>query len=358
MTMIRVLIVDDSKLIRDVLTSILNEQADIQVVGAAADAFEARDMIRDLKPDVITLDVEMPKMNGLEFLDKLMRAKPMPVVMISAATERGSEVTFRALELGAVDFVTKPKLNESTPEDYGDQIAEKIRAAKSARLKPPRRFNPEDTVTQPSIQPKRPVPVGVKTSERLIAVGASTGGTEAIREFLVGMPQDCPGIAIVQHMPENFTRMFAERLNGLCGITVKEAEHNDPILPGHAYIAPGGKHLWVKREGDQLLAKLSTEPPMNLHRPSVDFLFLSAAKFLGADAVGVLMTGMGRDGAAGLLKMKDAGAWTIAQDEATSVIFGMPREAIEADAVHEVAPLGKLRDKALAASQRKRETAK
>jgi two-component system chemotaxis response regulator CheB len=195
--------------------------------------------------------------------------------------------------------------------------------------------------------------VGVRTSDRLIAVGASTGGTEAIREFLVGMPQDCPGIAIVQHMPENFTRMFAERLNGLCSITVKEAEHNDPILPGHAYIAPGGKHLWVKREGDQLLAKLSTEPPMNLHRPSVDFLFMSAAKFLGADAVGVIMTGMGKDGAAGLLKMKEAGAWTLAQDEATSVIFGMPREAIELGAAQEVAPLGKLRERALVRSTRK-----
>ena len=351
--MIRVLVVDDSKLIRDVLTSILNEQPDIQVVGAAADAFEARDMIRDLKPDVITLDVEMPKMNGLEFLDKLMRAKPMPVVMISAATARGSEVTFRALELGAVDFVTKPKLGEETPEDYGGQIAEKIRAAKSARLRTPRKFNPEDTVTQPAFAAKRPVPVGVKTSDRIIAVGASTGGTEAIREFLVGMTPDCPGILIVQHMPENFTKMFAERLNGLCQVTVKEAEHNDPILPGHAYIAPGGKHLWVKREADQLLCKLSTEPPMNLHRPSVDFLFLSAAKFVGAEAVGVLMTGMGKDGAAGMLKMKESGAWTIAQDEATSVIFGMPREAIELGAAQEVAPLGKLREKALARVARK-----
>lgn len=349
MSKIRVLIVDDSRMIRDVLTDILKEQPDIEVVGAAADAFQARDMIKELDPDVITLDVEMPKMNGLEFLDKLMRAKPMPVVMISAATERGSEVTFRALELGAVDFVTKPKLNEQTPDDYGDQIAEKIRAAKSARLKPPRRANPEDTVTNmAAVVPKRPVPRGVKTSDKLIAVGASTGGTEAIREFLIGMPQDSPGIVIVQHMPENFTRMFAERLNGLCQIEVKEAEHNDPIMPGHAYIAPGGKHLWVKRDEGQLLCKLSTEPPMNLHRPSVDFLFLSCAKFLGADAIGVIMTGMGKDGAKGMLEMKNKGSWNIAQDEASSVIFGMPREAIELDAVHEVAPLNKLREKALA----------
>ena len=349
MSKIKVLIVDDSRMIRDVLSDILKEHDDIEVVGAAADAFQARDMIKDLEPDVITLDIEMPKMNGLEFLDKLMRAKPMPVVMISAATEKGSEVTFRALELGAVDFVTKPKLNESTPEDYGDQIAEKIRAAKSARLRPPRRASLEDTVTFPAPVIKRPVPKGIKTSERIIAVGASTGGTEAIREFLVGMPADCPGIVIVQHMPENFTRMFAERLDGLCQITVKEAEHNDPILPGHAYIAPGGKHLWVKRDEGQLLAKLSTEPPMNLHRPSVDFLFMSCAKFLGADAVGVIMTGMGKDGAQGMLKMKEKGSHNIAQDEATSVIFGMPREAIEVDAVHEVVPLGKLREKALAA---------
>jgi two-component system chemotaxis response regulator CheB len=348
MSKIKVLIVDDSRMIRDVLTDILKDQPDIEVVGAAADAFQARDMIKDLEPDVITLDIEMPKMNGLEFLDKLMRAKPMPVIMISAATERGSEVTFRALELGAVDFVTKPKLNESTPEDYGSQIAEKIRAAKSARLRVPRKVSLEDTVTLPAPLVKRPVPKGIKTSERLIAVGASTGGTEAIREFLIGMTPDCPGIVIVQHMPENFTKMFAERLDGLCQITVKEAEHNDPILPGHAYIAPGGKHLWVKRDEGQLLCKLSTEPPMNLHRPSVDFLFLSCAKFVGTDSIGVIMTGMGKDGAKGMLKMKEAGSYNIAQDEATSVIFGMPREAIEVGATHEVAPLHKLRDKALA----------
>jgi two-component system chemotaxis response regulator CheB len=356
---IRVLIVDDSRMIRDVLTAILSEQPDIEVVGGAADAFQARDMIKELNPDVVTLDVEMPRMNGLEFLDKLMRARPTPVVMISSATERGSEVTFRALELGAVDFVTKPKLAEQTPDDYGDVIAEKIRAAKSARLKVPRRQDEPVNIeaTMPPVM-KRPVPKGVKTAERIIAVGASTGGTEAIREFLVEMPVDCPGIVIVQHMPENFTRMFAERLNGLCQITVKEAEHNDPILPGHAYIAPGGKHLWVKRDEGQLLAKLSTEAPMNLHRPSVDFLFRSCAKWIGADAVGVIMTGMGRDGAEGMKAMKEKGCWNIAQDEATSVIFGMPREAIEADAVHEVVPLGRLRERALAASQRKRETAK
>ncbi len=358
---IRVLVVDDSRMIRDVLTDILNEQPDIEVVGAAADAYEARDMVRELAPDVLTLDVEMPRMSGLEFLDKLMRARPMPVVMISSFTERGSETTFRALELGAVEFVTKPKLNEQTPDDYGEMIAEKIRAAKSARLKVPRRaLDAPLAVEAPAAAPvqKRPVPRGVKTSERLIAVGASTGGTEAIREFLAAMPDDCPGIAVVQHMPENFTRMFAERLNGLCRITVKEAEHNDPILPGHAYIAPGGKHLWVKRDQGQLLVKLSTEPPMNLHRPSVDFLFLSAAQYVGADAIGVIMTGMGRDGAAGMEEMKKAGAWNIAQDEATSVIFGMPREAIERGAVHEVAPLQRLAERALARASQKKEVSR
>jgi two-component system chemotaxis response regulator CheB len=346
---IRVLIVDDSRMIRDVLTDILADQPDIEVVGTAADAFEARDKIKDLNPDVITLDVEMPKMNGLEFLDRLMRARPTPVVMISSFTERGSEITFRALELGAVEFVTKPKLNEQTPDDYGQMIAEKIRAAKSARLKGPKRVEETGSIeaTMPPVM-KRPVPRGVKTSDQVIAVGASTGGTEAIREFLVDMPVDCPGILIVQHMPENFTRMFAERLNGLCKINVKEAEHNDPILPGHAYIAPGGKHLWVKRDEGQLLAKLSTEAPMNLHRPSVDFLFMSAAKFLGADAIGVIMTGMGKDGAQGMLEMKKKGAYNLAQDEATSVIFGMPREAIELDAAHEVVPLNRMRERALA----------
>ncbi|QJR15037.1 protein-glutamate methylesterase/protein-glutamine glutaminase [Usitatibacter palustris] len=347
MNPIRVLIVDDSRMIRDVLTDILKEQPGIEVVGAAADAFEARDMIRDLKPDVVTLDVEMPRMNGLEFLDKLMRARPTPVVMISAFTERGSEVTFRALELGAVEFVTKPKLHEQTPDDYGTLIAEKIRAAKSARLRAPRRV--ETTLpTEAAVVQKRPVPRGIKTSDKLIAVGASTGGTEAIKEFLVGMPEDCPGIVIVQHMPENFTRMFAERLDGLCKIRVKEAEHNDPILPGHAYIAPGGKHLWVKRDEGALIAKLSNEPPMTLHRPAVDFLFMSCAKYVGKDCIGVIMTGMGKDGTRGMLEMRDAGAYNIAQDEATSVIFGMPREAIEAGAVHEVAPLTRLRDRALA----------
>lgn len=348
MKTIRVLIVDDSRMIRDIFTHILREQPGIEVVGAAADAYEARDMVRDLKPDVITLDVEMPKMNGLEFLDRLMRARPTPVVMISTFTERGSEVTFRALELGAVEFVTKPRLNEETPDDYGRIIADKIRAASTARLHPPRRVSGAATGSEPPVVVKRPLPRGVRTTDRLIAVGASTGGTEALREFLVGMPPDCPGIVIVQHMPENFTRMFAERLNNLCQITVKEAEHNDPVVQGHAYVAPGGKHLWVKRDEGQLLAKLSTEPPMNLHRPSVDFLFLSVAKYVGKDAIGVIMTGMGRDGAQGMLGMKEAGAWNIAQDEASSVIFGMPKEAIDAGAVHEVAHLDRLRDRVLA----------
>jgi two-component system chemotaxis response regulator CheB len=332
---IRVLIVDDSRMIREVLTHILSEHSDIEVVGAAADAYEARDLIRELRPDVVTLDVEMPKMNGLEFLDRLMRARPTPVVMISSFTERGSEVTFRALELGAVEFVTKPKLNEETPDDYGRLIADKIRAAARARLRPPRRV-----VTAAAAVVKRPVPRGVRTADCLIAVGASTGGTEALREFLVGMPEDCPGILIVQHMPENFTRMFAERLNGLCRITVKEAEHNDPVLPGHAYVAPGGKHLWVKRDEGQLLAKLSTEPPMNLHRPSVDFLFLSVARYVGADAAGVIMTGMGRDGTEGVRALKrQPDNYCVVQSRETCVVAGMPDSVLEHGLADEVQPL-------------------
>jgi len=352
---IRLLIVDDSRAIRDLLSGILGKRADIEVVGAAADAYEARDLVRELRPDVITLDVEMPRMNGLEFLDRLMRARPTPVVMISSFTRAGSDVTFRALELGAVEFVAKPKLDEQTPEGYAELVAEKVRAAASAQLRSPRRAPPESGAVPrrgPPLGAKAPVP-GEGAGKRVIAVGASTGGTEAIREFLVGMPADSPGIVIVQHMPEHFTRMFAERLDGLCAISVKEAEHNDTLLRGHAYVAPGGRHLYVAREGGRTVVKLSAEEPVNLHRPSVDFLFHSAARALGPDAVGVIMTGMGRDGARGMLAMRHAGAYTLAQDESSCVIFGMPKEAIDMGAVDEVVPLARLRDRALFAAARR-----
>lgn len=352
---IRVLIVDDSRMMRELLAGILKDRPGIEVVGAAADAYEARDLMRELRPDVVTLDVEMPRMNGLEFLDRLMRARPTPVVMISSFTRAGSDVTFRALELGAVEFVEKPRLDEQAPEGYAELIAEKIRAAASARLRPPRRAPlAHETGPRPAAAlAAKAIAGGQGASERVIAVGASTGGTEAIREFLVGMPGDCPGIVIVQHMPEHFTRMFAERLNGLCAITVREAEHNDPVLRGHAYVAPGGRHLSVARERGRTVVRLSTDEPVNLHRPSVDYLFQSAARALGPDVVGVIMTGMGRDGARGLLAMRKAGAYNLAQDEPSCVIFGMPKEAIELGAVDEVAPLARLRERALHACARR-----
>jgi len=348
--LIRVLIVDDSRMIRDVLTDILKEQPDIQVVGAAADAFEARDLIKSLNPDVITLDVEMPKMNGLEFLDRLMRAKPIPVVMISSATERGSEVTFRALELGAVDFVTKPKLNEQTPDEFGDQIAEKIRAAKSARLKAPRRADPNDTASMPAAAPvvKRPVPRGVKTSERIIAVGASTGGTEAIREVLEQMPPDAPAVVITQHIPPAFSRPFAERMNRSSAMAVCEAADGQLIVPGHAYIAPGGRHLTVVRDGARYVCRINDAPPENRHRPSVDVLFRSVAQNAGHNAVGALLTGMGDDGARGLLTLRQAGAHTLAQDEASSVVWGMPGSAVKLQAPEQVLPLERIAGQLLA----------
>jgi two-component system chemotaxis response regulator CheB len=293
---------------------------------------------------VLTLDVEMPRMNGLEFLDKLMRARPTPVVMISTATERGSEVTFRALELGAVDFVTKPKLAEQAPDDYGDIIAEKVRAAKTARLKVPKRMEDVNTSVDMTMPPvmKRPVPKGVKTSDRIIAVGASTGGTEAIREFLIGLPADCPAILIAQHIPAAFSAPFTRRMDSLCQLSVCEPHDGQLIMPGHVYIAPGGKHLLAERDGARYRCRLNDGPPVNRHCPSVDVLFRSVAQNVGPNAVGVILTGMGDDGARGLKEMRDAGAPTIAQDEASSVVWGMPGAAVKLGAVEEVLPLTKV----------------
>lgn len=350
---IRVLVVDDSKTIREILTEIINNNSDIRVIGAAADAYEARDLIKKLKPDVVTLDVEMPRMNGLEFLARLMKAHPLPVVMISTLTERGSETTLRALELGAVEFIAKPKLTPDALDGYGQEIADKIRAASRARLRLPPRVQspcfPASPAVAALLEKKRLLSTlaPAKHSTQIIAVGASTGGTEALREFLLDMPINCPGILIVQHMPEVFTKMFAERLNGLCNITIKEAENNDPVLFGHAYIAPGGKHLSVKKDGHRFIIKITEDPPVNLHRPSVDFLFQSVAKNVGNNAIGVIMTGMGRDGAQGILQMKRAGSWNFAQDEKSSVIFGMPKEAIEIGAIHDIVPLSKLCERVL-----------
>ena len=333
---IKVLIVDDSALIRGVMKEIINSQPDMEVVGAAPDPLVARDLIKQTNPDVLTLDVEMPKMDGLDFLERLMRLRPMPVVMVSSLTERGSDITMRALELGAVDFVTKPKISiESGMLEYAGLIAEKIRIAARANIRP--RIKVQGAGTQLAA-----VRNAFVSSEKLIIIGASTGGTEAIKDFLEQLPPDSPGVLITQHMPEGFTRSFANRLDKLCRISVKEAEGGERVLPGHAYLAPGHSHLLLVRSGANYMTKLDQGPPVNRHRPSVDVLFNSAALNAGKNAVGVILTGMGRDGAAGMLEMKKAGAYNLAQDEASCVVFGMPKEAIAIGATHEVAPLHEL----------------
>ncbi len=339
---IKVLIVDDSALIRSVMKEIINSQPDMEVVGMAPDPIVARDLIKQTNPDVLTLDVEMPRMDGLDFLEKLMRLRPMPVVMVSSLTERGSEITLRALELGAVDFVTKPKLSiQSGMLDYTELITEKIRTASKARITPRRIVaagDPTNATGGPLPQLRNPL----TSSEKLIVIGASTGGTEAIKDFLMQMPSDCPGILITQHMPEGFTRSFAKRLDSLCKISVLESEGGERILPGHAYIAPGHSHLLLARSGANYVTQLDTGPAVNRHRPSVDVLFNSTAVAAGKNAVGVILTGMGKDGALGMLAMKNAGAHTFAQDEASCVVFGMPREAIAIGAAQEVGALSAL----------------
>ena len=333
---IKVLVIDDSALIRSLLTEIINSQTDMEVVGAAPDPLVARDMIKQLNPDVLTLDVEMPKMDGLEFLERLMRLRPMPVVMVSTLTERGSEITLRALELGAIDFVTKPKMSiVDGMHEYTNLIADKIRAAVHARIIAlPRQST---VVKDPDLPAMMRNPL--LSSEKLLIIGASTGGTEAIKAFLLQMPSDCPGILITQHMPAGFTKSFANRLDSLCQISVKEAEGGERILPGHAYIAPGDKHLLLVRSGANYVTQLSDEAPVNRHKPSVDVLFASAAVAAGKNAVGVILTGMGKDGAVGMKQMKNAGAYNFAQNEESCVVYGMPKEAVAHGGVDEVAHL-------------------
>jgi len=336
---IKVLVVDDSALIRSLLTEIINSQHDMTVVGAAPDPLIARDMIKQLNPDVLTLDVEMPKMDGLEFLEKLMRLRPMPVVMVSTLTERGSEITMRALELGATDFVTKPKISITDGmREYTDIIADKIRAASQARISSLPRQSPAHNAHGAPVALRNPL----ISSEKLLIIGASTGGTEAIKAFLLQMPSDCPGILITQHMPAGFTKSFANRLDSLCQISVKEAEGGERILPGHAYIAPGDKHLLLARSGANYVTQLSDEPPVNRHKPSVDVLFDSAAACAGRNVIGVILTGMGKDGAIGMLHMKNAGAYNFAQNEESCVVYGMPKEAVAQGGVDEVAHLNDL----------------
>lgn len=329
----RVLIVDDSALVRQLLTEILSSDPGIEVVGSAMDPLAARDKILRLEPDVLTLDVEMPRMDGLTFLEKLMRARPMPVVMISSLTERGCETTLRALELGAVDIVTKPKLDIRTGTlDLAEEIIAKVKAAARARIGA-RRLPPPATAAAPAAPAALP-----NTTHKVLAIGASTGGTEALREVLTRLPADAPGIVIVQHMPEGFTAAFAQRLDGLCRIRVKEAEDGDRVLPGHALIARGNHQMEVRRSGGEYRVRVFMGERVNRHRPSVDVLFHSCAREVGANAVGVILTGMGNDGADGLLAMRKAGARTIAQDEASCVVFGMPKEAIDRGAAEEIAP--------------------
>jgi two-component system chemotaxis response regulator CheB len=338
---IKVLVIDDSALIRNILKEIINEQSDMMVVGSAPDPLVAREMIRSLNPDVLTLDIEMPNMNGLSFLRRLMRVKPMPVVMLSSHTQEGSDVAFRALAMGAVDFVGKPVSGAGqSDEDYAATIVEKIRGAYAARDKI------EPLEISRAVDADEVLPMlknDAVTQRRLIAIGASTGGAEALKDILEAMPADSPAIVIAQHMPATFTKLFAKRLDGLCKITVKEAEDEEPILPGHAYVAPGGFHLRVKRYDSRGFGiKLGSDPQVNLHRPSVDVLFNSVAEAAGKDAIGVILTGMGKDGALGLLEMHNRGAFTIAQDEATSIVFGMPKEAIDLGAADVVSPLNQI----------------
>ena len=340
----RVIVVDDSALVRGLLSEIINRQPDMQCVGAASDPLVAREMIRSLDPDVITLDIEMPRMDGIDFLQRLMRLRPMPVVMVSTLTERGADVTLRALELGAVDFVAKPKIGVADGlRRLGEDITDKIRTAAKAhvrRLATPPPVSPGDAGAAPA----RPTlgPLGRLSTEKIIFIGASTGGTEATREVLVNLPADAPAVMITQHMPPGFTRSYAARLDGLARIRVKEATDGERVLPGHAYIAPGGLHLSVERSGANYVARVRDGEPVNRHKPSVEVLFRSAAQVVGQNALGVMLTGMGADGAKAMKEMRDAGAWNVCQDEASCVVFGMPREAIAHGAAHEVLPLTRI----------------
>jgi two-component system chemotaxis response regulator CheB len=338
----RVVVVDDSALVRSLLTEIINRQSDMECVGAASDPFAAREMIRNLNPDVITLDVEMPRMDGIDFLSKLMRLRPMPVVMVSTLTERGAEVTLKALELGAVDFVAKPKIGVADGlKQLADEITEKVRTASKARVSKPQ-ASASGVAGAAAPGKAAPQSIGRLSTEKLIFIGASTGGTEATKEVLMNLPPDSPGVVITQHMPPGFTKSYANRLDGLCKIRVKEAVDGERILPGHAYIAPGGFHLSVERSGANYIARVTDGEPVNRHKPSVEVLFESAARVVGRNALGIMLTGMGADGAKAMRTMKDAGSYNVCQDEATCVVFGMPREAIAHGAAHEVLPLVKI----------------
>jgi two-component system chemotaxis response regulator CheB len=344
MKKIKVLVIDDSALVRQTLCDILNSDPEIEVVGSAADPILAAERLRTVIPDVITLDVEMPRMDGLTFLQKLMSQHPIPVVMCSSLTERGNETALKALEYGAVDIITKPRMGtKQFIEESRMRICDAVKGAASARLGPLRAMRTMKEVspkyTADVIMGKPNSKAMIQTTEKVVVVGASTGGTEALRVFLEMLPEDTPGIVIVQHMPENFTAAFAKRLDSICRVTVKEAQNNDTVVRGRALIAPGNHHTLLKRSGARYFVEIKDGPLVSRHRPSVDVLFRSAARYAGKNAVGVIMTGMGDDGAHGMKEMFDAGVITIAQDEATCVVYGMPHEAVKLGGVNKVMPL-------------------
>jgi len=348
MKKIKVLIIDDSALVRQVLTEMLNTAPDIEVVGTAQDPYVARERIKSLAPDVLTLDVEMPRMDGVTFLRNLMRLRPMPVVMVSTLTEKGADITFQALELGAVDFVSKPKTDIAhTLDDYAEEIITKVRTAAGARVQAltrslARTDDVSERHTADAVLGKVSAALHFRTTDRILAIGASTGGTEAIKEVLMRLPADTPGTVITQHIPEAFSAPFAKRMNGISAMTVCEAEDGQQIVTGHAYIAPGSQHLLVERDGARYICRLNDGPPVNRHKPSVDVLFRSVAQNVGSNAISVLLTGMGDDGARGMQEMKEAGAPTIAQDEKSSVVWGMPGEAVKLGCVDSVLSLTKI----------------
>lgn len=344
MAKIKVLIVDDSAVVRQALQSVLESDPHIEVIATANDPFVAAQRMKDQIPDVITLDVEMPRMDGLTFLQKIMTQHPIPVVMCSSLVESGSETLMKALEYGAVEIIQKPSLGtRQFLEESQVRICDAVKAAAQSR---PRQIRPRKSVqpklTADAVLAKPKSEAMVRTTEKIIAVGASTGGTEALRVFLEQFPMDSPGIVVVQHMPENFTSGFAKRLDSLCQMSVKEAENNDTVVRGRVLIAPGNKHMLLKRSGARYYVEIKDGPLVSRHRPSVDVLFRSAARYAGKNTVGVILTGMGDDGAKGMKEMKEAGAINIAQNEATCVVFGMPNEAIKAGAVDHILPLEKI----------------
>lgn len=341
---VKVLIVDDSAVVRQTLTKVFSTSRQLEVIGTASDPYIAVAKIKNEVPDVITLDIEMPRMDGITFLKKIMSQHPIPVVIISSLTARGTETSLKALEYGAIDVITKPQLRtKEFFEESRIKIIDVVKAAAFARTKRKVKFETVAKLSADAVIRKSSYTRSmIKTTEKVVAIGASTGGTEAIRELLTAMPLDAPGIVIVQHMPEMFTKSFANRLNEICRITVKEAENGDSIIRGRALIAPGNQHMMINRSGARYYVEIKGGDLVNRHRPSVDVLFRSVSRFAGPNAVGVILTGMGDDGAKGLLEMKDAGAMTIAQDEKSCVVFGMPKEAIKLEAAQKIMPLNQI----------------